>query len=150
VLATKRVVAPTLPVLSSRLDHSMLAGRLATWHHVHHGVGIGCLTKAGEHRAVLAAVPHGVVRLHIADTLRHLGTLQFEVSVAELNRLAYSIRPIAALLYLDGSYDQGDATRWIAQVRQLRATWTMLPIIGYAPVTAKGLDQGTAAIGTTA
>jgi AraC-like DNA-binding protein len=93
-------------------------------------------------QAILAAVPHGAVRVHIADTLKHLAVVRFEPGVRELNLLGDTCRPVAALLYVDGSYDQVGIPHWVAQVRQLRAAWRSLPLIGYAPLTAKAFEQG--------
>jgi AraC-like DNA-binding protein len=52
------------------------------------------------------------------------------------------VRPVAALLYLDGSYDRIEPAKWIAQLQTLRATCASLPIIGYAPLTGPAFEQG--------
>jgi hypothetical protein len=99
-------------------------------------------TEPCDHRPIWAAAPLGGVRLHIADTLRQIATVRFEVAVADLNQLGCNATPAAGILYLDGSYDHTEAVRWVAQVKRLRAAWTALPLIGYAPVTPQAFQQG--------
>jgi AraC-like DNA-binding protein len=111
----------------------MLAGRAAA---------TSSSPRVTEQRAILVAAPVGTVRTHIAGALHHTAPLRFESDVAALNRLSCTVGPMAGLLYLDGSYDHGDALQWLAQVRQLRTTWTALPLIGYAPPTASAFQQG--------
>jgi AraC-like DNA-binding protein len=99
-------------------------------------------TSPCERRAIWAVAPVGAVRFHIAETLRQIAAVRFEAAVADLNHLSATARPMAAILYLDGSYDQTETVRWVAQVRQLRASWHALPLIGYAPMTPQAFQQG--------
>ncbi len=91
---------------------------------------------------IFAAVPSGAVRAHIADSLRPIADVLFRDRVADLVTVDRTVIPKVGLFYLDGSYDRLDSDRWIAAIRQLRALWTSLPLIGYAPVTAKAFRQG--------
>ena len=101
-------------------------------------------SDTGQPMAVLATAPDGAVRAHITKALRQVVTIRFATRLADLNELP-GVAPIAALLYLDGSYDRIEPAQWIAQLRTLRESWGALPIIGYAPLTARAFEQGVMA-----
>lgn len=103
------------------------------------------LARAKQPWPVLAVAPDSAVRIHITDVLRNVVTVRFATRVADLNDMPMTGKPVAALLYLDGSYDQMEPARWIEQLRQLRAAWVSLPIIGYAPLTTRAFEQGVMA-----